>query len=104
MESGLLRQLSVMPGACPGHDENKRLILYRRVELSSGRALRGPGGAPHHDEFGSALERFGRNAAGARDQLLVGFGQRLAVVAKTVGNGIAAVAAKVLFRHLDAWC
>ena len=42
------------------------------------------------------------DAAGARHQVLVGLRQRLAVVAKTVGDGIAAVAAKVLFGHLDA--
>src|SRR5437867_2053142 len=49
-----------------------------------------------------SLERVRRGAAGARDQLLVGRGKRLAIVAEAVGDGIAAVAAKVLFRHLDA--
>ena len=41
------------------------------------------------------VERFRRSAAGARHQRLVGLGQRLAGVAKPVGDGIAAVAAEI---------
>ena len=43
-----------------------------------------------------AVEHVRRRAARARDQFLVGRGQRLAVVAKAVGDGIAAVAAEIL--------
>ena len=51
-----------------------------------------------------AVECFGRRASGTRDQLFVGFGQRLAGIAKAVGDGIAAVAAEIAARHLDARC
>src|SRR5258707_4514740 len=49
-----------------------------------------------------AFESLRRPAAGAGNQLFVGFRQRLAGIAKLVGDGIAAVAAEILLGDLDA--
>src|SRR5690242_20063629 len=47
-----------------------------------------------------SVESFRRHSPGPRDDSLVGLRQRLARIAKPVGDRIAAVAAKVLARDL----
>src|ERR1700732_2646553 len=48
------------------------------------------------------LERFRRSAACARHQFLVGFGQRLAEIAKPVGDRVTAVAAEIPACYFNA--